>query len=260
MKLLQNELFKLFKTKKLYIFFGIFMVMRIAAVYFYRTGSTVKTVIETANAQSFPIAMKYDAMQFLIIFLAIYVADILTDEYKIGTLKLSLLRPVGRVRLLNSKVAAMAAFNVILTFFSVAATYMVGLAAFGWGDSTVYHGVTYSSTEGVLLTIKVYAATILPLTAFGMICIFIAAIAKNMTTVVTAAFFLFIAGEFLSALKAVSSVAVGLIVNQLFFFSDYFAGNNNSSEMVISFVVNLSYIAVFYLLTLAVLKKRDVLC
>lgn len=260
MRLLQNELFKLFKTKKLYIFFFIFVVMRIIAVYAFKAGSNFKTVIETANAQSFPIVMKYDAMQFLIIFMAIYVADILTDEYKTGTLKLSFLRPIERVRILNSKIAAMVAFNVVLTLFSVLCTYVVGLVAFGWGNSTVYHGVTYSTMEGLLLTAKVYGATILPLTAFGMICVFIAVIAKNMTNVVATAFFLFIVGEFLSALQAVSSVATYLIVNQLFFFSDYFVKNNNSFGLAMSVAVNLSYIVVFYLLTLAVFKKRDVLC
>ncbi len=74
------------------------------------------------------------------------------------------------------------------------------------------------------------------------------------------AFLLFIVGEFLSALRAVSSVAICLVVNQLFFFSDYLVKNNNSSELAVSVVVNLSYIVVFYLLTLAVFKKRDVLC
>ena len=260
MRLWQNELFKLFKSKKLYIFFGILVVMRVAAAYFYISGSSFQTVIETANAQSFPIVMKYDAMQFLIIFMAIYVADILTDDYKTGTLKLSLLRPIGRVRILNSKIAAMVAFNLVLTLFSVLCTYLVGVVAFGWGDSTVYHGVTYSTIEGLLLTVKVYAATILPLTAFGMICVFIATIVKNMTTVIAAAFFLFIAGEFFSALQAVSSVSIYLIVNQLFFFSDYFIKNNDSSGLLVSVAVNLAYIAVFYALTLAVFKKRDVLC
>jgi len=258
-RLLQNELFKMFRTKKLYVFFGIFMVIRIADAYFHNTGSSLQTTIETANAQSFPIEMKNDAIQFFVIFIAIYIADILTDEYKNGTHKLPLLRPIGRVRLLNSKIAAMVAFNIILTLFCVASTYAIGLVAFGWGHSTIYDGVTYSTIDGVLLTAKVYAATILPLTAFGMICVFVAVVAKHMTTVVVSAFFLFIVGEFLSALRAVSSVANDLIVNQLFFFSDHFINNNNSSALAISVVVNLSYIVMFYLLSIAVFKKRDIL-
>lgn len=261
MKLLQNELYKLLKTKKLYIFLLIFVVMRILAVYFYNAGTEFQTVIEVANAQSLPIALKYDAVQFLIIFTAIYIADIFTDEFKVGTIKLTLLRSIGRARLLHSKIAAIAAFAVLLTLFSVLATYVVGAVAFGWGNSTIYHGVTYSMGDGLLLTAKVYAASLLPLIAFGMICVFVAAVAKNLVTVVAVAFILFIFGEFLSALQAIPSVIRScLIVNQLFFFSDSFVKNNDHSEITLSVVVNLSYIAVFYLLTLAIFKKKDVLC
>lgn len=261
MKLLQNELFKLFRTKKLYIFLLIFVVMRSLAVHFYLAGTDFKTVIEVANAQSFPIAMKFDAVQFWVIFTAIYVADILTDEFKTGTVKLTLLRPIGRARFLHSKMAAMAAFAVLLALYSVLVTYAVGWVAFGWGDSTVYRGVTYTIMEGLWLTAKVYTASFLPLVAFGMICVFIAAVSKNMVTVVAVAFFLFISGEFLSALSAIPSVIRNcLIVNQLFFFSDDFVKNTSLSEIALSVVVNLSYIAVFYLLTLAVFKKKDVMC
>ncbi|MBB3128676.1 ABC-type transport system involved in multi-copper enzyme maturation permease subunit [Paenibacillus rhizosphaerae] len=261
MKLLQNELYKLFKTKKLYIFLLILVVMRIMAVYLYKAGTEFQTVIEVANAQSLPIAMKYDAVQFLVIFMGIYIADILTDEFKTGTVKLTLLRPIGRAQLLNSKFAAMAAFAVLLNLFLVLATYIVGLFAFGWGDSTVYHGVTYSVGDGLLLTAKVYAASFLPIIAFGMICIFVAAASKNMVTVVAVTFILFIVGEFLSALSVIPSVIrTCLIVNQLFFFSDYFVKNNHHFEITLSVVVNLSYITVFYLLTLVVFRKKDVLC
>ncbi|MCS7460389.1 ABC transporter permease [Paenibacillus doosanensis] len=261
MKLVQNELFKLFKTKKLYIFLCVFVVMRSIAVYSFNVGKNFQTVIEVANAQSLPIAMKYDAVQFLLIFTAIYIADILTDEFKTGTVKLTLLRPIGRVRLLHSKITAMASFIVLLTLFSVLITYAVGMVAFEWGGSTVYHGVTYSIKDGLWLTIKVYAASLLPLIAFGMICMFVAALATNLVTVVAVAFILFIAGELLSGLSAIpSDFRNGLIVNQLFFFSDYFVKNNNHSGIALSVAVNLSYIATFYLLSLAVFRKKNVLC
>jgi len=261
MMLLQNELLKLFKTKKLYIFLLIFVVMRMMAVHFFNAGTGFQTAIEAANAQSLPLTMRFDAVQFWIIFTAIYIADILTDELKTGTLKLTLLRPIGRIQLLHSKMAAMAAFTILLMLFSVLSTYAVGLVAFGWGDRTVYNGVTYSTIEGLRLTAKVYIASLLPLIAFGMICTFVATVARNLVSVVAFAFILFIVGEFLHALSAIpSDIRTCLIVNQLFDFSDYVVQSNNRSEIALSVTANLSYIAVFYLLTLAAFRKRDVVC
>lgn len=257
MRLLQNEMVKLFKTKKLYIFFGIFMAMRIAAAYFYNSGSTIQTVIETANAQSFPIAMKYDAMQFLCIFMAIYIADILTDEYTTGTIKLSLLRPISRARFINSKIAAMVLFTVILTAFSVLSTYAIGLAFFGWGDSTIYHGITYTTIEGLLLTAKVYASSVLPLVAFGTVCAFVAVMVKNMSVVVAVSLMLFMGGQLLSAIPSVKMYSV---VNHMFFLSDYFVKGSDTTGLLMNVVVNLAYIAVFYTLTLVAFKKKDILC
>ncbi|MBO9610335.1 MAG: ABC transporter permease [Paenibacillaceae bacterium] len=260
MRLLQNELYKLLRSKKLYLFILIFVAMRIMAVYFYNADTDVQTVIEVASAQSLPIALKYDAVQFMVIFTAIYMADIVTDEVKTGTIKLTLLRSNGRARLLQSKMAAMAAFVVLFTLFSVVVTYAIGCVAFGWGDSTVYRGVTYSIGDGLLLTAKVYAASILPLVAFGTICLLVAVVARSLVTVVAVAFVLFLLGEFLSALSVIpSAIRSCLIVNQLFFFSDSFVNNNPDSEIALSVAVNLSYIAVFYWLTAAIFKRKNIL-
>lgn len=257
MKLLQNELLKLFKAKKLYVFFLVLAATTIITVYYYNAGTGFKTVIETANAQSLPIVLRYSTAQFFSIFMAIYIADIITDEYKTGSLKLSMLRPISRTKILNSKVVAIFAFTVILTLFFILSTYAIGIVSFGWGDCTVYDGVTYSTIDGILLTAKVFAVSILPLMAFGMITTFISVASNNMTTTIAISIGISMLGQYLNALP---SIKVFSVVNQLYFFSDYFVKINNSGEMTISIMVNLAYIIIFYLLAITTFKKKDILC
>lgn len=258
MKLLQNELLKLFKTKKLYVFFLLLAATTAITVYYYNSpGTGMQTVIEAANAQSLPIVLKYTTAQFFSIFMAIYIADIITDEYKTGSLKLSMLRPISRTKLLNSKVVAIFAFTVILTLFFVLSNYAIGIVSFGWGDSAEYNGITYSTIDGILLTAKVFAVSILPLMAFGMITMFIAVVSSNMTTTIAVSIGISMVGQYLNALP---SIKVFSVVNQMYFFSDYFVKISNPGEMTLSIMINLAYIAIFYLLAVTTFKKKDILC
>lgn len=258
MKLLQNELLKLFKARRLYVFFLLLTATTVITVYYYiNPDAGMQTVIELANAQSLPIVLKYSTAQFLSIFMAIYIADIITDEYKTGSLKLSMLRPISRTTLLNSKVVAIFAFTVILTFFFILSTYVIGIVSFGWGNSSVYNGITYSTIDGLLLTIKVFAVSILPLIAFGMITTFIAVSSSSMTTTITISIGIMMLGQYLNALP---SIKVFSVVNQILFFSDYFVKINNPGEMMLSVIVNLVYIVIFYLMAVTTFKKKDILC
>ncbi|WP_250816659.1 ABC transporter permease [Clostridium swellfunianum] len=258
MKLLQNELLKLFKARRLYVFFLLLTATTVITVYYYiNSDAGMQTVIETANAQSLPIVLKYSTAQFFSIFMAIYIADIITDEYKTGSLKLSMLRPISRATLLKSKVSAIFAFTVILTLFFILSTYAIGIVSFGWGNSTVYNGITYSTIDGVLLTVKVFAVSILPLIAFGMITAFIAVSSNSMTTTIAISIGITMLGQYLNALP---SIKVFSVVNQMLFFSDYFVKINNPGEMMLSVIVNLVYIVVFYLLAVTKFKKKDILC
>jgi ABC-2 type transport system permease protein len=258
LKLLQNELLKLFKARRLYVFFLLLTATTVITVYYYiNPDAGMQTVIETANAQSLPIVLKYSTAQFFSIFMAIYIADIITDEYKTGSLKLSMIRPISRATLLNSKVVVIFAFTVILTLFFILSTYAIGIVSFGWGNSTVYNGITYSTIDGVLLTVKVFAVSILPLIAFGMITTFIAVSSNSMTTTIAISIGITMLGQYLNALP---SIKVFSVVNQMLFFSDYFVKINNPSEMMLSVIVNLVYIVIFYLLAVTTFKKKDILC
>lgn len=257
MKLLYNELLKLFKTKKLYLFFVILAAATTVTVYYYDSDTGVQTVIETANAQSLPIALRYSTAQFFSIFLAIYIADIITDEYKTGSLKLSLLRPVSRTSLLRAKIAAIFVFTVVLTLFFILSCYAIGMMSFGWGNYTEFKGATYSTVGGLLLTAKAYAVSILPLMAFGMMNVFISIVSSQMTTAIAVSIGISMLGPYLSAFP---SIKVFSVIHQMYFFSDYFVLFDPPDDRMLSIGVNMAYIVVFYALSQAAFNKKDILC
>jgi ABC-type transport system involved in multi-copper enzyme maturation permease subunit len=128
MRMLQNECFKMFRQKKLYIFMLILALMNSIVVLAYKSGGNMRTVIVTPNAQSLPLALLNETAQFMIIFIAIYIADIIADEYRNGTLKLTLLRPVGRIQWLNSKILALLVFSAVMIAFQIISAYITGIA------------------------------------------------------------------------------------------------------------------------------------
>lgn len=254
MKLYVNELFKLFKTKKLYVFLLILIVNVALAIYYYGSGGSI---ISTANGQSLPLAFINGVAQFMSVFIPIYVAEIFTEDYKAGTLKLSLLRPISRMQSFHSKVAALLTFNVVLVFAFVLFTYASGTLVFGWGDSTVYNGTAYLGIDGVLLTVISYALLLLPYMAYGMLASFIAVVSDNMTATIGITIGISVAGQYLNAIP---SIKIYSLVNQLYFFHEYFVMNFNLGEAVLSSITNVAYFTVFYLLTARCIKKKDILC
>jgi len=257
MRLLKNELLKLFKVKKLYIFLLIIFANIAITIFVHNIsdGTGLMSIIRVANAQSLPLTFINGWAQFMSIFISIYIADIITDEYKTGTLKLSLLRPVGRVKLLHSKILALIVFNVGMVFLIMLLTYVSGILTFGWGDYTVYNGITYYGTQGILLTVASYALIILPYTAFGMIVIFIAVLCNDMTTTIVLSVGLSMIGQYINAFESIKALS---IVNQIYFFHESFVKNPDIGQAVLDIGVNFAYIIIFYLLAMRAFKKKDI--
>lgn len=173
-RLIQNELYKMFRLKKLYIFMAILAVHAWLTVHFYSTAGDWKSVIVMPNGQSLPLTLLNSMSQFMTVFIPIYVADMITGEIKTGTLKMTLLRPIRRIEWLGAKIVSLFIFITVLLGFSITAEYMIGTLAFGWGEQTLYAGTLYTQTEGVWLTLYLTFSMLLPYMACGMIVMFIA--------------------------------------------------------------------------------------
>jgi ABC-2 type transport system permease protein len=254
--LIKNEIYKTLRLKKLYIFILILLLQEILAVYYYQPGGQMKSVIVTADAQSIPLALLNGLAQFMSIYIPIYLADVITDEYKNGTLKLTLLRPIDRIQFLHGKIIGLLVFIMIMISFFIITSYTVGMIAFGSGDYTIYNGVSYLPVKGVCLTILLSFAMVLPYMACGMIVILIAFSSTTMSTTILLSVGFLTFGQYLDAFDQIKHYS---IVHQMYFFHEYFVKHPDFELALQSIIVLVLYIVTFYFLSAKTLKKKDFL-
>ena len=97
-------------------------------------------------ARGFANASSYLLLPLLAI---VFAADIVSSEFSQGTIKLLLTRPVGRLRVLASKLAALLLAITLTVLFGGAVAYGIGGLAFqyaGWGAPLL---TGFRATEGV---------------------------------------------------------------------------------------------------------------
>lgn len=192
MGLVKNECYKVLRQSKLALFMGAGLGLQIITIFQMLSGFQNQSAAEL-NGQSFPLHMIGIQTILMALFVAVLAADLVADEYRSGTLKLTLLRPVGRSQVMAAKAIALAAAVTALTGFTVIAAYATGTLAFGWGDGLLAQGVPVAGSS-VAVTFKAAAASIAPCAGFGMMVMFIALITENvgLTIGISAALYLFL--------------------------------------------------------------------
>ncbi|MEK5023786.1 MULTISPECIES: ABC transporter permease [Paenibacillus] len=249
MKLLKNEMYKVFKLNKLFYF----MVMAIGLLII--QGVTVlSSPSGNINGQSFPMFMLSRIMPLFIFFMALLFAEIISDEYRNGTLKLFLLRPVHRVELLNAKIAAMIISVLMLLLFVMTGSYVIGAALLGWGDQMMFNDTVFPAAQGILLTLQSYIITALPCLGFGMIIVLVSILSPTMGgTIGISLGIMFV----LTALENVQELHSFSIVHQMNLYQS-FAGKFQAVN-VISGLVNIAmYILIFYMGSVLAIKKKEI--
>ena len=94
-----------------------------------------------ADGQLFPAAALALVLPiFLPITVAVVAGDTIAGEAATGTLRYLLVRPVGRLRLLTAKLAAVTVFVLLAVVFVTVTAYIVGVLAFGVGPDASLGG------------------------------------------------------------------------------------------------------------------------
>lgn len=274
-KLIKNEVYKIFKQKKLYIFMGVVLAMTVLQYVGYlimknmKLDPNVPNPFANINGQSFPITMLSGMSTIIVIYMTILLADIVTDEYKNGTLKLSLLRPITRLKLLVSKISGLFIAILALQVFSLIVTYVLGTIFFGWGDNFLLTGMRFSATgdvvnistsfsmmNGILFTIGSYLLVILPYMAFGMFIFFISLLYSNMgATIGTALGVWFVFSLISQLIKQVRPY----IIDTYYTFYLQFVKDPDIKQIILGFTVIALYGIVFFASSVLVFRKKDIL-
>lgn len=147
MKLLQIELYKIFRRPRTYISFGVVtaiafifqLAMKAGGREFFEFG--MQDVTDTFNVQGSIIngyLVGYLILQSLLVQVPLLVAlvagDTLAGEANLGTLRLLLTRPISRTQLVLIKFLASSIYTVLLILWLAVVALFLSLLLFGAGD------------------------------------------------------------------------------------------------------------------------------
>lgn len=259
-RIVENELYKIFARKKIYIFVGVLFLMVLltglsTSVTNNIGGDSSLAVVFTG--QAFPATLLGSLITFVLpIMVVMLVADSLTGEYAEGSLKLTLTRKVSRNKLFLAKVLSISIVLMVLLLFVMVSGYIIGTIIFGFGNNFAIKGAALSIGGGIFFTIFIYALSVVPLMVFGLIIFFFAIIFSNEGTVISIGIGLLL---LLSLLGQVFFDLTPFLVNTYFSLYSVYTSGSDILSMTFGILVMLLEGIIFYIVDSLILNKKDLL-
>ncbi|MDV4151349.1 ABC transporter permease [Clostridium sp. AL.422] len=245
-KLIYNEIYKVFQLKKIYIIMLVALAVEILVVLQSKFNGVTSGV--SINGQKFPLLLLDNFSYLFVIFVAVFIADSWVDEYRTGTLKLSLLRPVNRIAFLSAKVASFLFCSGFIVGFVLTSAYAIGTLSLGWGENA---GIYL-----LLLTLKSGAVTLLPVLGFGLLISFIAILTDNMVVTIGGTLGIMIFSQMLEASEALRDYSIIYLMRS--FYKNLFV-QYIQEAVIMNIVVITAYIIIFYVGCVLAFYKKDVI-
>ncbi len=221
--------------------------------------------IEPTNAKSIWTYMSYTAeiVSLITLFTVVVGASSVASEFTWGTIKLLLIRPVSRAKILLSKYMAtilFALFSLILLFV---VSFLIGSILFGSGGSTphlVYKDGAVHEVHMVAHILGIFGLKSVNLIMMSTFAFMISTIFRNSGLAIGLAIFLMFAGVNATALLAMKFDWAKYILFANTDLSQYLTGYVlvEGMTMTFSIVVLIIYFVIFNALTWIVFMKRDV--
>ena len=199
----------------------------------------------------FPLALLDNLPLIMCVFIALFVAEFIAGEYRNGTLKLVLLRPISRTSLLQAKIISLFTFISVMIAFTVISAYITGTLAFGWGEQTIS-----SSLAEVGITLQSALAMLLPALGFGVIVIFVSLLTVNVGATIGGALGTMILSQLLENIENVRQYSIILLMKS---FPQSFIDDFSIPNILTGAAIIVAYLVIFYLGSLFLLRKKDVL-
>lgn len=270
------ELIKIFRKWRTYIGFGAILGLTlIVQLAIYLQGETYidittrnlqKNFIFTGNllngylVGNFILQALYIHIPFLVVLIG---GDILASEATAGTYRMLLTRPVSRFRILTSKFFAGLIYTKLLLVWLAILSIGLSLVIFGSGELFVLSDKMYIFAKDDILWrfLFAYIYAILSMSVvYGLSFVFsslvenaIGPIVASMAIIIVFAIISALNVEFLEPLKPY------LFTNHLAKWKLFFNDPVNYSEVIQSAVVLFFHLVGFYLISLAIFIKKDVL-
>jgi ABC-type transport system involved in multi-copper enzyme maturation permease subunit len=230
-RVFRNEMYKIFHSKKLYVF---------GVLAFAIAGLMVVAPTEATMAQD--LMVNEISRTFLPMLFAIIISDSITEEYKSGTLKLSMIHPIKRSSYLLGKVIALIPVGII--FIAWCQILGIGIELIKFGELKMSGSIMFE-----LFTQTV--GGMLPMLGFSMIVLLMAVFFRGTGAVIGATVGLLIFFQILSPI-AYKYHFENLLINT----------HNNmfieSADFTTSMMVCIGYIVVFLGASLVAFNRKDI--
>ena len=272
-KIIYNEVYRLLARKKIYIFMAIILIVSLFSLasalitngIFKPTNPNADTAMQSQilsslgrfNGQSFPLTLFGGVMSTILpIFVVILIANMVTDEYTDGSLKLPLLRQVSRNELLIGKLVSLTVVMILMMLFLILLGYGLGTAFFGWGDRFLIKGRAISSSQGFIFTLLIYGSSLISLVSFGMVILLFAVLLDNSGSVVAIGMGILFSSLFLGQVLPETSP---YLISSYFNTYELFTSQTGLKEVALGFLVILTYGIGFLIPSIFIFKRKDLL-
>lgn len=246
--LITNEWIKLYKKKSFYVYFAIMALFIGICTYFVN-----RYPMESINSALDFAAMFGSSMtgagQILPMVAIIAIANIVPSEFRMGTIKLLLIRAQSRTKILASKYAVTLLFSIALIAATLAMSLLAGVLLFGFGGDAA----VWSQIGENIVYMTVYTIIFVTLTFM------VGVLTKSSGATVGIAMFCIMLGGIFTMLLARYSF-IKFILFPSADLSVYQNGGTMPQGMTLSFSIAVIavYLIVFLLASFFTFRKRDV--
>lgn len=202
LRLIKNEIHKMFRSPKLYYAFLVMTAFELSAVIQYKFMANKPEM----NGQSLFFTLLNFLPYFLALFMAVFVSELWTEEA--SAMKLTLTRPVKRITLLNAKLASFFLGLILIVLLAMIFSGVIGTIAFGWGSHIDFQGTVLTSNTLIGAYLKTALGLLLPMLGFGILVTFIAVLTDNSGLTIGISLGLTLISQFIETMEGVKTYSI----------------------------------------------------
>jgi len=180
------------------------------------------------------------------------------SEASAGTLRYLLVRPVGRVRLVLQKYAAVMTLLALAVLWVAFAGLVAGGIAFGYGPFPTLSGDEISAVAALVRILGSVAYVAIGVAGLSAIGVFFSTLTESGVGAAIATVSLAIVSEILDGLTSLHAIHPYLLTHQWLAFADLFRSPIAWDAMRQGILLQVCYVVVFLVAALAVFTRKDV--
>lgn len=256
--LIQNENMKIYRRPRTWVMSGILLVLVLAI-------SIMWLIFGGRDASMWDVAFLESSILFLLvtIFTVVIAAGGVAEEFTSGTIKLLLIRPWSRSKILLSKYISIMLFAILLAILLFGSTILINWICFGINaDPAIkpgFMGIDQASPVSYML--KYYGLTLISLVVTVTLAFMLSTVFRSSGLAIGMALFLLLGvNSFIGLIAMLKYEWIDYLLFIHLNLTQYLDGNPMREGMTLGFSLGVLavYYVIFVTLTWYVFSKRDV--